>query len=122
MDDDEDISALSEDDSYSDQSEDQNEDTKSKIVYPEEVVALNELTKHKSMDKIKEYVHRKSIERKRYRPLSPSPPSPPPSREKAKYWECPGEKASKSPMSPSTSVKYKSNESAATDAQAIKRR
>lgn len=45
MDDDEDISALSEDDSYSDQSEDQNEDTKSKIVYPEEVVALNELTK-----------------------------------------------------------------------------
>ncbi|XP_012062899.1 PREDICTED: LOW QUALITY PROTEIN: uncharacterized protein LOC105626202 [Atta cephalotes] len=35
------------------------------------------------------------LERKGYRPLSPSPPSP--SKEKARYWECPGEKASKSP-------------------------
>ncbi|KYN41596.1 hypothetical protein ALC56_03956 [Trachymyrmex septentrionalis] len=74
------------------------------------------------MDKIKDYIRRKLIERKRYRPLSPCPPSPALSREKAKYWECPG--ASKSPMSStsSTSAKYKSNESAAIDAQVTKRR
>ena len=45
------------------------------------------------MDRVKEYIHRKSIERKGYRPLSPGPPSPSSSREKARYWECPGEKA-----------------------------
>ncbi|KYN33869.1 hypothetical protein ALC56_11841 [Trachymyrmex septentrionalis] len=59
------------------------------------------------MDRVKEYIHQKSIERKEYRPLSSGPSSPPPSREKARYWECPdekarywecpGEKASKSP-------------------------
>ncbi|EGI59607.1 hypothetical protein G5I_12225 [Acromyrmex echinatior] len=47
-----------------------------------------------------------------YCPLSPSPPSPPPSKEKARYWEYPGEKASKSPTcsSPTSSMpsKYKS--------------
>ncbi|EGI63833.1 hypothetical protein G5I_07748 [Acromyrmex echinatior] len=43
-----------------------------------------------------------------YCPLSTSPPSPPPSKEKARYWECPGEKASKSPM-------------CSSDANAIKR-
>ena len=48
------------------------------------------------MDRVKEYIRRKSIERKRYCPLSPGPPSPPPSREKERYWECPDEKASKS--------------------------
>ena len=38
--------ALSEDDGYnSDQSEDQSEDTKCKIVYPEKVMAMNMLTK-----------------------------------------------------------------------------
>jgi len=37
---------LSEDSGYNnDQSEDQSEDTKSKIVYPEEAMALNVLTK-----------------------------------------------------------------------------
>ena len=45
------------------------------------------------MDRVKEYIHRKLIERKGYRPLSPGPPSPPPSREKVRYWECPDEKA-----------------------------
>ncbi|EGI58684.1 Lipase member H-B [Acromyrmex echinatior] len=54
------------------------------------------------MDRVKEYIRRKSIERKGYRPLSPDPPSPP-SREKARYWECPDEKASKSCCSSSTS-------------------
>ena len=38
------------------------------------------------MDRVKEYIHRNSIERKEYRPLSSSPPSPPPSKEKARDW------------------------------------
>ncbi|KYN18138.1 hypothetical protein ALC57_09571 [Trachymyrmex cornetzi] len=45
-DDDEDVAALSDDNGYdSDQSEDQSEDVKSKIAYPEEVMALNEQIK-----------------------------------------------------------------------------
>ncbi|EGI58376.1 hypothetical protein G5I_13525 [Acromyrmex echinatior] len=68
----------------------------------------------------KDYIRRKSIKRKGYRPLSSYPSSPPSSKKKAKYWECLGEKALKSPMA-SMQAKYKLNESAAIDAQATKR-
>ena len=61
------------------------------------------------MDKVKKYIRRKLIKSKS--PLSSNPSSLPPLREKARYLECPGEKASKlpSPILPSTSAKYKSN-------------
>jgi len=39
------------------------------------------------MDRVKEYIRRKSVECKGYCPLSPGPPSSP-SREKARYWKC----------------------------------
>ncbi|KYN18140.1 hypothetical protein ALC57_09556 [Trachymyrmex cornetzi] len=52
------------------------------------------------MDRVKEYIRLKSIERKGYRPLQQGPPSPPPqSKENPRYWECPNEKALKSPTS-----------------------
>ena len=67
------------------------------------------------MDRVKGYIRLKSVERKGYRPLSPgplSPPSPASSKEKMRYWECPGGKASKSPTCSSStsskSSKYKS--------------
>ncbi|KYN21766.1 hypothetical protein ALC57_05867 [Trachymyrmex cornetzi] len=60
------------------------------------------------MDRVKEYIHRKSAERKGYRPLQQGPPSPPPpSKENPRYWECPGEKTSKSPACSSSSAQSK---------------
>ncbi|KYN26648.1 hypothetical protein ALC57_03978 [Trachymyrmex cornetzi] len=47
---------------------------------------------------------RESVERKGYRLLPEGPPSPPPKKkEEARYWECPGEKASKSSTSSTAS-------------------
>ncbi|KYN28353.1 hypothetical protein ALC57_02230 [Trachymyrmex cornetzi] len=52
------------------------------------------------MDRVKDYMHRKLVERKGYHPLSPCPLSPPPqSKENPRYWECPNQKALKSPTS-----------------------